>query len=255
VTDVTHRIDAFERALLERLSTRTRSMPFGTAYFHDDFPRRYDSNFVLVDASLAGVGPDALAAELDRVQVGLAHRHLYLTDADDGFRLFPGLVGLGYQGERLVTMVQAREPDRRSDGLAEESDAGEIGPFLVRVNSEADGGRHAAEAEMLSAFRYVLAERVRARFFVVRDGAEIVAIAELYAIGDVAQVEAVFTLEAYRGRGFGRAVVLAAADAAREAGADLVFLNADDDDWPKELYRKLGFDEFRRFWSFVKAPG
>jgi predicted GNAT family acetyltransferase len=107
---------------------------------------------------------------------------------------------------------------------------------------------------MLSAFRNVLAERARARFFVVRDGNEIVAIAELYPLGDVAQVEAVYTLEAFRGRGFGRAVVLVAAKAARDAGADLVFLNADDEDWPKALYGKLGFDELGRFWSFVKSP-
>ena len=62
------------------------------------------------------------------------------------------------------------------------------------------------------------------------------------------------SLEGYRGRGFGRAVVLAASDAARAAGADLVFLVAVDEDWPKELYGKLGFDGLRRSWSLVKAP-
>ena len=253
MTDVERRIDAFESALLERLSSRTQPMPFGTAYFHDDFPRRYDSNFVVVDAPLSGVRAEVLAAEIDRVQLGLAHRHIYLT-TDEGPRLLPGLVALGYRGERLITMVQAREPDRWNDDLAEEAGVDDVGPFLLRVNREADGGANAADAEMLAAFRYVPAERVGARFFVVRDGGEIVAIAELYPIGDVAQVEAVFTLEAYRGRGFGRAVVLAASRAASEAGADLVFLNADDEDWPKELYAKLGFDELRRFWSFVNAP-
>jgi predicted GNAT family acetyltransferase len=107
---------------------------------------------------------------------------------------------------------------------------------------------------MLSGFRHVLAERAGARFFVVRVGGEIVAIAELYVLGGVGQVEAVYTLEAYRGRGFGRAVVLAASKAARDRGADLVFLDADDEDWPKVLYGKLGFDDLGRFWSFVKSP-
>jgi GNAT superfamily N-acetyltransferase len=254
MSDVERRIDAFELAHLERLSTRTQPIPFGTAYFHDGFPRRYDSNFVVIDAPLSGVGAEALAAEIDRVQSGLTHRHLYMADGDEVRRLLPGLVGLGYRSERLLTMVQAREPDLRDDDLAEEAGADDLGPFLLRVNREADGGANAADAEMLSAFRHVLADRAGARFFVVRSEDEIVAIAELYPSDDVAQVEAVYTLEGYRGRGFGRAVVLAASDAARDVGADLVFLNADDEDWPKELYSKLGFDELRRFWSLVKVP-
>jgi GNAT superfamily N-acetyltransferase len=255
VTEVERRITAFDRDLAERLSTRTVPTAFGTAYFHDEFPRRYDSNYVWVDASLAGVSARALAAEADRALERLGHRELtYVPDDQDARRLAPELVTLGYRGERLLTMVQERVPDAWNDDLAEEVDADAIGSFLVRVNREADGGAHAADAEMLSAFRYVLADRAGGRFFVVRVGDEIVAIAELYVLGDVAQVEAVYTLQAYRGRGFGRAVVLAAARSARDSGADLVFLNADDEDWPKELYGKLGFDELRRFWSFVKSP-
>ena len=255
MTEAERRIAAFDRDLAERLSTRTLPTAFGTAYFHDEFPRRYDSNYVWVDAPLGGVSAQMLDAEADRVQSGFEHRELtFVADGPEARRLAPELMTIGYRAERLLTMVQDREPDHRNDDLAGEAGVDEIGPFLVRVNSEADGGKHAAAAEMLSAFRHVLAERAGARFFVVRDVPGIVAVAELYALGDVAQVEAVYTIEAYRGRGFGRAVVLAASKAGREAGADLVFLNADDEDWPKELYGKLGFDELRRFWSFVKSP-
>ena len=254
MTDLEERVIAFERTLAERLSTRTLPTAFGTAYLHDDFPRRFDSNYVWVDAPLVGVSAEALAAEADRALEGLGHRELsYVADGREARRVVPGLVALGYRAERLLTMVRVREPDRPGEG-AEEVGADAIGPFLVRVNSEADGGAHASGAEMLSAFRHVLAERASARFFVARSEGEIVAIAELYPLADVAQVEAVYTLGGYRGRGFGRAVVLAASNAARDAGADLVFLNADDEDWPKELYGKLGFDELRRFWSLVRSP-
>jgi GNAT superfamily N-acetyltransferase len=150
-------------------------------------------------------------------------------------------------------MVREREPDRWNDDQAEEVDAATIGPFLVEVNREADGGAHAREAEMLANFRNVLAERGGARFFVCRRAGRIVAVSELYVVDDVAKVEAVYTLEVFRGLGLGRAVVLAGVRAALGAGCDLVFLNADDDDWPKMLYGKLGFDEVARFWSFVKA--
>ena len=42
---------------------------------------------------------------------------------------------------------------------------------------------------------------------------------------------------------------------ARRAGAELVFLVADDEDWPKELYRKLGFDDLGRVYEFLHAQG
>ena len=35
------------------------------------------------------------------------------------------------------------------------------------------------------------------------------------------------------------------------AGSDLTFLLADRDDWPKELYRRLGFDEIGFVYDFV----
>jgi predicted GNAT family acetyltransferase len=59
----------------------------------------------------------------------------------------------------------------------------------------------------------------------------------------VAQIEDVATLPAFRNRGLARAVVLEAAALARASGAELVFLVADENDWPKDLYGRLGFDQ------------
>ena len=59
------------------------------------------------------------------------------------------------------------------------------------------------------------------------------------------------TLERFRNRGLARATVMRALAASRAAGHDLTFLIADRDDWPKELYAKLGFDEIGRIWEFV----
>ena len=67
----------------------------------------------------------------------------------------------------------------------------------------------------------------------------------------IGQIEDVLTLERFRNRGLARATVMRALAASREAGHDLTFLIADRDDWPKELYRKLGFDEIGRIWEFV----
>ena len=75
---------------------------------------------------------------------------------------------------------------------------------------------------------------------------------ELYVRGSMAQIEDVNTLEEFRNRGLGRAVVQRAADDARTRSAETVFLHALDDDWPKELYAKLGFDPIGYVWSFVR---
>ena len=61
-------------------------------------------------------------------------------------------------------------------------------------------------------------------------------------------------MEAYRGRGFAKGVVNRAVSEARRAGHDLVFLLADEDDWPKELYRRLGFEEVGRTWELLREP-
>jgi GNAT superfamily N-acetyltransferase len=105
----------------------------------------------------------------------------------------------------------------------------------------------------LSEHRRVLAE-AGARFFVAfADGAP-ASRCELYPGSDVAQIEDVGTVEAFRNRGLSRAVVLRAVAEARASGAGTVFLEADEDDWPKDLYGRLGFDVLGR-WSAFHQPG
>jgi ribosomal protein S18 acetylase RimI-like enzyme len=88
----------------------------------------------------------------------------------------------------------------------------------------------------------------------VRTDGRVAAYCELFARGGVGQIESVMTLEEFRGRGFGRAVVARALAESIEARHDLTFLLADAEDWPKELYRKLGFEEVGRVWDFIREP-
>jgi len=48
--------------------------------------------------------------------------------------------------------------------------------------------------------------------------------------------------------------VLAAIEAARRGGGEFVCLVADANDWPKELYRRLGFDTVGHYTKFF-VPG
>jgi len=49
-------------------------------------------------------------------------------------------------------------------------------------------------------------------------------------------------------------VVARALAEAYASGHDLVFLLADDDDWPKELYRKLGFHDAGHVYELLREP-
>jgi ribosomal protein S18 acetylase RimI-like enzyme len=254
VTDALERIEVFERALEERLSTRTERSRFGTAYFHERFPRRWDSNFVWTDAPLEGVGAEEVAADADDVlgRAGLAHRVIWVADAEQGERLAPGFAELGYEVDRHIVMVQAREPDRWSDERAEEVDVASAKAMWRAAHLEEP--EDPDDAEMLADFLDVFVESADARFFGVRVAGDVVSGAQLMELDDVAQVEDVVTLTAHRGQGFARAAVLAAVRAARENGADLIYLGVDEEDWPKHLYAKLGFDETGRSFDFVKKP-
>lgn len=256
MTEALERIDAFERDLERRLSTRTERSRFGTAYFHEAFPRRFDSNWVWTDPPLDGVEAEQLAADADDVlgRAGLEHRVIWVSDAGQGERLAPGFAALGYEVDRNVVMVHAREPDAWTDDRAEEVDLESAKAMWFLSHLEEEEGISDDEARMLAGFLDVLVESAGARLYGVRVDGHVVAGAQLMVLDGVAQIEDVVTLKAHRGQGYARAAVLAAVRAARADDADLVYLAADDEDWPKHMYAKLGFDEAGRSFDFVKKP-
>jgi N-acetylglutamate synthase-like GNAT family acetyltransferase len=249
------RIRSFIRWFEATVTDRTEPWRFGTAFFDDRFPNKWDANFLRVDRPVGAATPAELAAEADRLQSHLRHREFIVPDDGEGARLAGGLGELGYAGDRLVTMSLRREPDRPAPDLsAGEADLETVRPVLVRGNLEMEDGMSRDDAEMLVDYRSVIIERIGARFFAASVDGEVAGCCELYLHDGVAQIEDVVTAERFRNRGVARAFLDAAIAAAREAGAEVVFLVADDDDWPKHLYAKLGFDEVDRFRQFTKPP-
>ena len=98
-----------------------------------------------------------------------------------------------------------------------------------------------------------VAEAGNARHFAVLVEGEVVAAADLFSDGRTAQIEDVATLPEHRRRGYGRAVTERALAEAIAEGHEFVFLVADDDDWPKELYRRLGFEPVGCTYAFTRA--
>ena len=236
---------------------RTKPFRFGTAVFNDELPRRFDSNYLLVEQ----FPPDAATADLvtdaDRILggAGLPHRKLAVLDERLGARLEPDLRGIGWEAQRLLLMVHGRPPERPVDtSLVHEVDETALRPLRARALSAYPWAQDPEVVDQLVAAKRFVAAAVTARFFAVRVDGEVVAATDLYASDGAAQIEDLVTLPEHRGRGYASALVVKALEEARLTGNDLVFLLADDEDWPKALYARLGFEPLARTYGFLKRP-
>jgi ribosomal protein S18 acetylase RimI-like enzyme len=180
---------------------------------------------------------------------------VFLPDAELGERVAPYFADHGWIVRRVILMAQNREPEREADlSLVEEVEEEALRPARRSVNAGQPWG--APEVmDQLFAGKSLIAQQLRARFFAVTVGGEVVSYTDLYQDGEDAQVEDVGTLQEHRGRGHATAVVLAAIAAARRDGTGFVFLVADYEDWPKEMYRRLGFDELGYYVKLVLPAG
>lgn len=251
------RAAGFEHWMQDQAAERVEDFPWGRAVFNDTFDRVYDLNALRVERPDTAMTVDALAAEADRLHSAAGHLHRRVVVADEaaGERLAPGFRALGWEVRRFLFMAQLREPDDASP-RAPVRELGEAEHWEAKRWFMA-GAPEAFDDDVIR--QLLEKDRLKEGFvdfrrFGVDAGGKVVSVCELYSDGKTAQVEDVSTQEPYRGRGYARATVLTAAAAARTAGCDLVFLVADQDDWPKELYRKLGFDPIGVVHDFLKLP-
>jgi GNAT superfamily N-acetyltransferase len=200
----------------------------------------------------APVDAGELVSVLDELYGHLPHRRAFVELPAVGERLAPGLKTAGWIVEHQVFMVLRRERDRPPQpGLAREVDEATVRAVEAQTIAEEPFGEPPV-VEQLLASRAAFGRAGDARYFVgVADGVD-ACHATLYSDGAVAQIEDVGTVQAARGQGLARATCSAALDAALGAGHELVFIIADADDWPRELYAKLGFDPVGCPWAFTR---
>ena len=186
---------------------------------------------------------------------GLAHRQIQFHGEPGGARLAVELAAAGYAAEHGATLAHRHHPDRDHElGLVDELPYEAVRSFLAEVYRRTLTDDESQVVARFADFRRVVQQLVGTRFFARRIDGVVVGLCELYVHDRVAQVEHVDTLEEFRGRGIASSIVLRAVAEARVEGADLVCIDADLDDWPIDLYRRLGFDEISRAWSFTKPP-
>jgi ribosomal protein S18 acetylase RimI-like enzyme len=233
--------------------TREEPFRFGTVAFTPEVPLKHDANFLFADRLEPETSADELAAEADRLQrgAGLGHR-MVVVPGTPGERLEPGFRTLGWAVHRHLVMVLRHEPARTADTTAVvEVDLETLRPLREAVTLGEPWGTPEVARQLVDGKRLVLGTT---RYLAVLDDGKPVSCTDLYLSGETAQIEDLVTLEAHRRRGHATALVLHATAEAHRAGAAFVFLVADDEDWPKDLYERLGFESVGLYWKFVLAP-
>lgn len=242
---------AFIREMESRQAQTSIRTEHGVVHLSPTLPRVWYLNFLSVDLGASATAPE-LAAEAETIQgpAGLRHRKVGVCD-DVGSRLAPGFREFGWKVEELQVMVNrgggAGEPPNTVE-VSAETLAPEWAKGIAEDHPDPETIRQLVEAQ------HGRREALDVRYFAAQADGRVAAYCELFSRDGLGQIESVMTLKEFRRRGLGRAVVARALAESKEAGHELTFLLADVEDWPKELYRKLGFEEVGRVWDFIREP-
>ncbi|MGD0166399.1 MAG: GNAT family N-acetyltransferase [Gaiellaceae bacterium] len=254
----------FMRSLDNATCERRERFPGGVATLSDrELPCVLNMNLLRVESlverlsvrELSGEA-ERIAGEAERLQSRLGFRRVVAYDEEIGARLALGFEQLErWRSERVVLMAQHRPADRDVDAsFVRELGAEELEPVRARYLLARSGGDEELARQQLEVARR-LADAGELRFFAAVVDGSIASFCELYADeSGTAVVRSVATLERYRLAGLARATVSSAVARSRVLGHDLTFLRAVHDDWPKNLYGKLGFDAIGMIYRFAGTP-
>jgi GNAT superfamily N-acetyltransferase len=240
---------------------RVVTAAWGQAFLDPTLQRCHERNFVGAIGDAGGVDAATLDGAAERLLggAGLLHRRITLEEEADA-RLRDGLTALGYSasGHRFLAFADGTPPPAPVAGVTTvEVDAEALlapNEHYLLTDPDAEYGRDdRTRSELVEHHRtYAAAGPADERIFAVLHEGAVVAWARLWTLGGIAQVEDVICLAEHRGRGYGRAVVAAATRAALADGAELLFIVADEDDWPQHLYRRLGYGPIGRLGVYLR---
>jgi RimJ/RimL family protein N-acetyltransferase/ribosomal protein S18 acetylase RimI-like enzyme len=230
------RIREFRHAVEERVAERRVATPHGTALLVDTLREIYDLNYLRAERMAAF---ETLAAEAEAPLRNCFHRRVIVETGGDA--VVDDAVAAGWSSVPHLIMAHRRAPDRVAEtSMVREVAFDDLVPARLAVTTGEPWGDPEI-AHLLDEGKRRIMAAVETRFLAAFADGRIAAYCELRGDGGTAQIEDVNTLPGFRGRGLGRAVVQAAVDDARRSH-DLVFLEALEEDWPRDLYAKLGFD-------------
>jgi GNAT superfamily N-acetyltransferase len=221
----------------------------GTVLRATDYPAYYEYNVVCVENEPA-MSVAELVAFADEALAGLSHRMVDFELADDAVPLRAGFAALGWRTSRLLWMHHESAPPPGPD-IAVETVAYEAVQALRVDWLRADGFPDYDPDDFHAQARRV-AEARDVQVLAVHEQGEAIAFAHIEHVGDGAEITQVYVDPRYRGDGRGTALTRAAILAAGRA-QDL-WICADDEGRPKELYARLGFRPALTTMEFLLMP-
>jgi ribosomal protein S18 acetylase RimI-like enzyme len=247
------------RAVQDRSAEQRYTTGWGTALWRPEIPAVWDLNILRIEQDPGDLTAGRLAAQAERLQgaVGLAHRNIMVADEQLGRRLAPGFRALGWAVVRHSVLIY--RPTATTVTVAADAPVVELPGERVRELRAETFRRDLAPLapdvlEQLLAYDRLLDRTVSIRHFAAHVGGTPVSACKLIGFDRVGQVEDVVTLAEHRRRGLATAVVSRAVAASRELGDALTFIVADEDDWPRLLYQRLGFAHVGRIHLFRRLP-
>jgi ribosomal protein S18 acetylase RimI-like enzyme len=207
------------------------------------YPSYRDFNLVRVEDD-PGMNVEALVAVADAALAGLPHRRLDFDLVDVGMALRAEFTALGWHSERIVWMHHGGTlppgPRTEVEEVPYDAAADLRRAWHHEDHPGQDPSAHQADAREVHLSR-------GARTLALIEGRSPVAFAQLEHAGSEAEITHVYVHPEHRGGGRGTAVTRAAIEAAGDV-SDL-WIAADDEDRPKELYARLGF---RPAWTSIE---
>lgn len=229
---------------------RAEPWAHGTVLRASRHPDYWDYNLVRVEEDL-DLSPEALAAVADAALADARHRRIDIESASTAERLRPGFTALGWMTLRLVLMRHEAPLPPGTAAAVAPVPYDDVHALRVAWHEEdfpgVDQGGYLAQAREVALNHAV-------QVLVTRGGdGTPTGFAQLERIGDAAEITQVFVHPAHRGAGLGTALTRAAIAAAGDV-ADL-WIAADDEDRPKELYARLGFRPVWTLLELTRPPG
>jgi GNAT superfamily N-acetyltransferase len=221
----------------------------GTVMKAPRFPTYYDYNVVWIEGD-PGLSAAELIAVADEQLGEYEHRRLDFALASAGERPRAELEAANWEATRLLWMRHSGALPPGSSPAVETVDYDAVLDLRLAWHRddfpEVDTIAYLANARELAMTRDV-------QVIASREGEDLVGFAQLVRSGDAAEITQVYVSAEHRGAGRGTAITRAAIEAAGDVG-DL-WIAADDEDRPKELYARLGFTPAWTGIEFVRAPG
>lgn len=240
----------------EAVCDRIEPWEHGVIYRASRYPRFSGANTVRVTGD-PKLSADQLIAVADQALAGLQTRRIDFDRAAAAEPLRADFADRGYLTMRMLWMRMG-SPEAAGELARDASDLrvtevpyDEVEPLREAWQHEDFPGRDPTEyLAQARAVRIALGQRT----FAIHDNGRPIAFAALTVLGEGAEVRALYVLPEFRGDGLGTVLTRVAID--RAGPVRDLWICADDEDRPKHLYARLGFEPVvTTTWCLqVRAP-